>query len=349
MRSMLTTFLISLTFALIHGRTTRAAEPVTLGNVVKPAPNSADEPVAVEFSLDRAAHFLDSASLNWQNEKKCMTCHTNYAFLYTRPGISAEAPAHKVVRDFAEKLVTKRWEEKGPRWDAEVIATAAALAFNDRTTTGKLHPTTRKALDRMWTVQREDGGWSWLKCDWPPMESDDHYGVTLAAIAVGAAPDEYAKTDNAVKGMKGVRKYLKANPPPTLHHQAMILWADSYDTELLTKSQRDATVEKLLALQKEDGGWGLATLGDWKRSDDLQQDLAASDGYGTGFVIYALRRAGIKADDPAIQQGVSWLKSHQRESGRWYTRSLNQDNHHFISHAGTAMAVMALSECDALR
>ena len=41
---------------------------------------------------------------------------------------------------------------------------------------------------------KEDGGFSWLKCDWPPMESDDHYGVTLAAIAVGVAPDDYVAT-----------------------------------------------------------------------------------------------------------------------------------------------------------
>ena len=34
--------------------------------------------------------------------------------------------------------------------------------------------------------------------------------------------------------------------------------------------------------------WALATLGDWKRSDGKQQDRETSDGYGTGFVIYAL-------------------------------------------------------------
>jgi squalene-hopene/tetraprenyl-beta-curcumene cyclase len=43
---------------------------------------------------------------------------------------------------------------------------------------------------------------------------------------------------------------------------------------------------------------------------------------------------------------VDWLKSHQRESGRWFTRSLHQDSMHYITHAGTAMAVMALAACD---
>ena len=39
-----------------------------------------------------------------------------------------------------------------PRWDTEVVATASALAIHDAATTGTLHPTTRKALDRMWTL-----------------------------------------------------------------------------------------------------------------------------------------------------------------------------------------------------
>lgn len=335
--------------ALAPAGAASAAEPVTLDNVEAPAANRPDEPVAAEFSPERAAHFLDSASLQWQKQKKCMTCHTNYAYLYARPGLSSDAPAHREVRGYAEQLVSQRWEKQGPRWDAEVIATAAALAFNDAATSGELHQTTRAALDRMWTLQHEDGGWKWLTCGWPPMESDDHYGVTLAAIAAGVAPGDYAKTDAAREGLARTRAYLRDNPPPTLHHQAMLLWAGSYLDGFVSPDQRKQSVEQLLALQKEDGGWALATLGNWERADGKQQDLATSDGYGTGLVIYVLRRAGVSAETPQIQRGIAWLKTHQRESGRWFTRSLNKDNHHFISHAGTAMAVMALAACDEIR
>lgn len=323
-----------------------AYEDVTLENVESPVPNKADEPVAREMSLEKAAHFLDSAALTWQKERKCFTCHTNFAYLYARPAISAKVTAHQQVRAFAEELVQTRWPDQGPRWDAEIVAAAAALAFNDSATSGKLQEASRTALDRMWTVQKEDGGFSWLKCDWPPMESDDHYGVTLAAIAVGAAPDNYATTPAAEKGMQGIRRWLNANAPPTLHHQAMLLWASSYTPDLLSPEQKSATIQQLMALQKSDGGWALATLGNWERGDDLQQDTEHSDGYGTGFVLYALRRAGVEASHDAVQRGVKWLKTNQRESGRWYTRSLFKDNHHFISHAGTAMAVMALKQCE---
>lgn len=322
--------------------------PVTLANVVRQAPNRADEPIAKSYSITKATRFLDSASLRWQTQRRCFTCHTNFAYLYARPAIGANAPAHKEVRKFAEQLVGQRWKDKGPRWDAEVVAAAAALAFNDAATTKKLHALTRKALDRMWTLQRANGSWNWLKCDWPPMESDDHYGVTLAAIAVGVAPGDYVKSDAAKKGLSGIRTYLKKNAPPTIHHKAMMLWAGSYVDDIVTDQQRKTWTNALMALQKTDGGWALATLGNWKRGDKTQQDTKSSDGYGTGFAIYVLRRAGVPANDARIKKGIAWLKTNQRESGRWYTRSLFKDSKHYISHAGSAFAVMALGACDQL-
>lgn len=288
--------LLAVLVAVAHGD-----EAVTLENAANPGPNRLDEPMAAEFSLDGAVTFLDSAALSWQKERKCFTCHTNYAYLYARPLVSSEAPAHAEVRRAAEELVEQRWPDKGPRWDAEVVATAAALAFNDAAMTKKLHPLTRTALDRMWTVQREDGGWTWLKCGWPPMENDDDYGAALAALAVSVAPDDYRATDAARAGIEKLKAYLRANPPPTLHHEAMLLWASTYGEEFLDSQQRAAVVEKLLKLQRDDGGWSLATLGDWQRADKTPQDTG-SDGYGTGFVVYVLRRAG----RPTRPSPVAW-------------------------------------------
>lgn len=319
---------------------------VTLETAIDPGPNSVDEPLAREYSRDRALRFLDSAALTWQRDRKCFTCHTNFAYLYARPLAGGDAPALAEVRGFADELVRQRWQEQGPRWDAEVVAAAAALAFHDANTTGELRETTRTALDRMWTTQREDGGWKWLDCKWPPMEMDDHYGVTLAALAVGNAPGGYADSDSARAGVEGIRRYLQANPGETLHQRAMVVWASMRLEGLLTDEQRGATVDELLALQRPDGGWALAGLGNWEREDGSPQDRETSDGYGTGFVVFVLRQAGVPSKDPRIQRGVEWLKGHQRESGRWFTRSLKKDGRHFITHAGTAFAVMALSVCE---
>ena len=321
---------------------------VSLATVTDPGPNNADESIRGEYSASKAVEFLDSASLHWQKQRKCFTCHTNFAYLYARPLVDADDGALREVRSFAEELVRERWIEKGPRWDAEVVAAAAALAFNDSATRGQLHETTRMALDRMWTVQRPDGGWDWLKCNWPPMESDDHYGVTLAAIATGVAPQGYRDTDVAKAGMKKLRNYLSRNPPPTLHHEAMLLWAESYWPGLISSKQKSVTVEKLMKLQRPDGGWAVASLGDWKRGDGKEQDTTTSDGYGTGFVMFVLRRVGTPATDTNLKRGVTWLKGNQRQSGRWFTRSLYKDNKHYLSHAGSAFAIMALHACNEL-
>lgn len=306
--------------------------------------NRADEPEAKEFSLERAAKFLDAASLQWQRERKCMTCHTNYAYLVTFSEVDARRPVYGEVRKFAEELVEQRWPAKKPRWDAEVVMTALALAVGDAST-GKLHPTTRKALDRMWTVQKPDGGWDWLKCGWPPMESDDYFGATVAVLAAGRAPEEYVKTPAAEEGLRKARGYLQKNSAPSLHHQGMRMWASKYVEGVMSEAERKKTLDALLALQRPDGGWSLPSILEWKRADGKEQETAHGDGYGTGFVVYLARLSGIPASDERLRKGVAWLKSHQRESGRWFTRSLNKDGRHFITHAGTAFAVLALHAC----
>ncbi|MBX3437938.1 MAG: squalene--hopene cyclase, partial [Planctomycetaceae bacterium] len=115
---------------------------------------------------------------------------------------------------------------------------------------------------------------------------------------------------------------------------------------LVANAEQAETMNALRALQHDDGGWSLASLGNWERADGSPQDVETSDGYGTGFVVFVLRQAGVPADDPAIERGIGWLKTHQRESGRWFTRSLFKDSKHFISHAGTAFAVMAIAACE---
>jgi squalene-hopene/tetraprenyl-beta-curcumene cyclase len=307
------------------------------------APNRADEPLAKEFSLDRARGFLDAASREWQKGRKCVTCHTNAAYLSAGAETGVTSEAFREVRSFTEELVRERWASKGPRWDAEVVVAAYALATSDGE---KLHPLTRQALDRMWAVQRPDGGWSWLKCAWPPMESDDHYGATLAILAAGRAPEKYAETPAAKEGVAKALGWLAKNPPATLHQRAMLLWASKYVEGVMGPEDRKKTLVDLLAVQRPDGGWASPSLGPWKRGDGKEQDLESSDGYGTGFVTYLARLSGVPADDARLRKGIDWLKTHQRESGRWYTRSPNKDSKHFLSHAGTAFALLALHACE---
>ena len=327
-----------------------SAAPAQNLELPKPAPNSADEPVAPKLSLAKSAEFLDGINLWWTKEKKCGTCHTNYPYLMARPALKdVPAPALDEVRKFFENRIAGWETEKGkPRFDTEVVATAVTLAFNDAQTTGKLHPLTRKALDKMWTLQLKNGSWDWLKCQWPPFEHDDYFGVVFAAVGVGHAPDGYAGGASAQEGLTKLRGYLKRTAPPNLHHKAWLMWASVKLDGLMTKEQTELTIKELLALQRPDGGWSLPSLGYWQASDPkhvINKD-APSDGYATGFTLYVLRQAGVPAKDEAVQKAVKWLQTNQRESGRWFTRSLNTEKFHYITNAGTAFAVMALKACE---
>jgi squalene-hopene/tetraprenyl-beta-curcumene cyclase len=355
-----------------------AAEPITLANVQPPPPFAPDEPFAKEFSAALAARSLDTAALHWQKTRACTACHTMPAYLMARPALAAVSPPAPEVRQFFEDLVAQRRDALPSYLPADGrtavrVGLATALAFNDRMTTGKLHPLTRKALDQLWVVQRPDGGWQWPFRDVPPIKITEHYGVTFAALGVGLAPDGYAQTEAARKGLERVRQYLKANPPASLHEKAMLLWASLHIDGLLNAQERANTLAELLAAQRPDGGWAMASLvdntdGPRDQSDPARQARAergygtefrtflgrrgdvfktalASDGYATGFVVYVARQAGVPATDERLRQGVDWLKTHQRVSGRWFTPSQGPHGQNLISNAGSAYAVLALHAC----
>jgi squalene-hopene/tetraprenyl-beta-curcumene cyclase len=312
--------------------------------IPKPTPTKPDEPLAKTFSAAKAGEYLDRVGVNWTRTHKCITCHTNMPYLTARPLLPGNE-GWKEVRAFLEKDV-ESWSTGGKqRGDAFVVATAFALAFNDAQQTGKLHATTRAALDRMFDVQLKAGEWKWIKCDWPPLEHDDYYGATLAAIAAGIAPDNYAQTDKAKAGIAKLTAYFAKTPPPDLHHAAMLLWASTKLPGLMTLEEQKKAIAALRAKQQADGGWSLPSLGKYMRHDKTANDPnAGSDGYGTGFITYVLLQSGAKPTDPAIVKAVKWLKSNQRESGRWFTRSLSNDRAHYITNAGCAFCVLALNE-----
>ncbi len=361
--------------------TTAGMEPVTLANVEAPADPSADEPLAQSFSLPLAARYLDSAALSLQKTHTCTACHTMFPYLMARPVLNGVSAPSGEVRQFFEEIVAGR-REAMPSYTCEdldavraavAIGTATALAMNDRWTTGRLHPATRQALESMWRVHRPDGGWDWPFRDTPPLKVREHYAVTLAAIGVGMAPDDYRNSEAATRGLAGVRRYLANTLPVSLHERGMLLWASVYVPDLLTSEEQRQIVDELLAVQRPDGGWSLASLIDnthdpllvdaqpaidaraepgygskfllYLGRDGVYQSSLASDGYVTGFVIFVARQAGVPASDERLRQGVGWLKTHQRASGGWFTPSQAWHSENLIANAGSCYAVLALYAC----
>lgn len=326
-------------------------------------PYAREDALADTFSIERAASFLDRVAVTWGEKYGCVTCHTNGWYLTGPPEIFAERRAFEIAHDQAARFV-RSWRADDELFESEaralqpkfvpfvtdVVGTSSFLAINEaQSGASELSDIAVEALDHAWALQDEGGHWAdWTVSNWPPFENDYHFPVTLMALATGMAPGDYASTDVAVQGMNRIRAYLAANPPEIAHNRGMLLWAGTVNEGLVSDTDRQLWIDELLGLQRDDGGWAAGKLGVWRMREGLPSDppvTVESDGYGTGFVMYVLRQAGVQASHPAIQRGVGWLKTNQRAGGYWWTQSIRNSftTSNFLTHAGTTFAVKALA------
>lgn len=328
-------------------------------------PATADEPRRESVSVELAETYLEQGSLAWNGHRKCVSCHTNGAYMQFRPALSARlgkpSPAMREhflasLEAFAKKTPEEQQESVAP---AQAIYLAAGLAEWDAHVTRSLSPETDRALRLMLDLQRDSGTWGSLEC-WPPYESSAYHLATTAAMAIGTAPGWLAGLqDDAVKArVERLKQYLVTEKPRQDYDRTLLLWASTRLPGLLSAERQKELVELVLSKQQADGGWSIRSFGapeEWgagNRAEKLRAEpefaTPPSDGHQTGLAIVVLRELGVPANDPRIQRGVTWLKGNQRASGRWWTRSLNTDSWHFITYSGTALPLLALSHCDAL-
>lgn len=318
------------------------------------------------FSMKRAVAYLDGAAGEWQakkwdfnDNKTCASCHTTYAYLMARAVLpTTTSPVFAKARGYIEERVrsgarARPWydgthgspQQAQASRETEAVMNAFVLSLSDRKMGMGLRPVTRQALDRMWQVRDPKGVWKWLAFGLRPWETkeDAYAGAALAALATSLAPYDYAATPLAKSGLDALRGYFRAQEGRThsLHHRLILLWAAQHTSALLTEAAQQEILKNTLAAQNADGGWSLPTL---LKTEGFTGGDGESDGYATGLAVYILRQTGLSAREKPLESGVAWLKTHQCEPGFWFTRS--PDGHsHYISHMGTAFAVMALTAC----
>jgi squalene-hopene/tetraprenyl-beta-curcumene cyclase len=347
-----------------------------------------------------AAAYLDARMDLWfakgnqlktgDTKTACVSCHAGLAYALSRPvlrrlmHVDTRSPqearlldettrrvetygTHQVLYDFNER---RQIESRG----TEAVLNAVILTSADQADhLSEPRAATKKALARLWETQRADGRWDWLEFGLEPWETTEaaYHGATFAAFAAGTLP---AQPDGiAAAGIGRLRAYLSANyPAQHLYNRTWALLASTRLAHLVTDAQRGALIDELVRLQREDGGWSLASMGPWKWSKtepplkspgDLDAALLArSDGYATGLVVYALKQAGVAGNHPAVARGIRWLEGNQRAipvpgvPGRaWQAVSLNYDREHggekgepwrrlFMSDTATSFAILALAD-----
>ena len=317
----------------------------------------------------------------------CVSCHTAVPYALARPFLRA-AIGEKAPSENERRLlesVTKRvrlWNEVTPFYTesgegnktlqsrgTESILNALILASADARY-GKLSDDTRTAFYHMWALQDkagdQEGAWPWLDFGNEPFEASDspYYGASLAAVAVGMAPENYRATPEIQNNLKLLGDYIRrecARQP--LIHQVVSLWASTKWPGLLTPAQQESIIYDVLGKQHSDGGWGLSSVGWtwrgsnlhslvnlWVRSNDIPL-AGKSDGYATGLIVFVLGQAGIPHhEDALVQRGRSWLVRNQNQTeGLWPGYSLvnrrdpSSGTGRFMNDVATAYAVLALT------
>jgi hypothetical protein len=187
--------------------------------------------------------------------------------------------------------------------------------------------------------QAADGGWR-IASQRPPIESSDFEATAIGVRSLQAYAPAPQRAEYAKAARRGALWLSQSTPNTTEDHVYQLLglsWASA------SKRAVQISAEKLMALQRPDGGWS-------------QLPTLASDAYATGQALTALAESGSRSiTDPVYERGVRFLLSTQLADGSWYVRTRTRpvqpyfdsefphDRDQFISAAATNWATMALA------
>lgn len=283
--------------------------------------------------------------------------------MIARPALSQYwGEPDETTRDFVVTQVQalQESEDRTGSVPVQVAFIARGLAAWDAQLRDHTSPETDAALRFAFEMQADDGSIR-VKDRWPPLNSTTYFGTAMLAMAVADAPHWESEIRNAelLTKIERLKQYLRGTPPRNDHERLLLLWASTYLPKLLSAERQQELVDAIWRQQQDDGGWTIwtfatpETLGGGRKAESIrhESDYVAprSDGFQTGLAVVVLRDAGVPADDPRIGRAVTWLLANQRQSGRWWTRSLNTASRfHFVAYSGTAWAALALAKCDAL-
>jgi hypothetical protein len=186
--------------------------------------------------------------------------------------------------------------------------------------------------------QSPDGAWR-VNDVRPPLSGNAFLYTALAIRGLDAyAPP--ALRGEMQRRIELARSFLVDARPHDTQDEAFkligLVWAKASPAHIA------AQAERVLALQRAEGGWG-------------QTPLMNPDAYATGQSLYALRLAGTAATNPKYNAGVQYLLRNQREDGSWFVESRGfgfqpyydygfpHGRSQFLSSAATSWAVMALA------
>jgi hypothetical protein len=305
-------------------------------------------PPRESWSRATASRYHTARSDQWLDERPCaLSCHTTVPFVLISEGSGTRS---RILAEVSGRIAA--WPDVEVWYGSDADETARSLgteAVLNALAVGGTKDSTR-ALELMFEQQRPDGGWHWLDFGLAPWEGEDAdlAGAAFALIAIGRA----SYHPPAAK-LTALLELIAARKRDTLHrhHQLMLLWASRDVAGVLTQPEIRAYAAEVRTAQRPDGGFSLADLGPWARSDGSANLAIASDGYATAFAAYVLGQLEDRDSLAAAAAARCWLIGRQAASGSWPGRSVNDDddfNQGLMTDAATAYSVLALSQAHAV-
>lgn len=327
------------------------------------------------WNMQLAAAALDKRATEWNQWKRaqrseattCISCHTALPYLLARGGLSRSLAKtesidvrDELIADIRTRVQNRKkiepWYAFSPQKSAESIGTEAVISSlllciqDAESESRELSESTREALTWMWSTQNasgpDQGAWPWLDFKLEPWESKSagFWGASMAAIAVGIAPEGYANEPEIQEHISLLREYLRNDwSTQPIHHQATLLVASTRLGGLIDSDDQAAIAKLLVETQRDDGSWSLSDLGQW------EHETNDSDAYATGLITYVLSQYRPNAHLNSITKARRWLIENQDpDSGSWNATSINKKRSadtfvgKFMQDAATAYAVMAL-------
>ncbi len=293
-----------------------------------PEPSAAQVRKAVQGGLA----FLEKEGVAWMDQRKCIACHHAPFLLWShhearRRGFAIDEQKLRAWTDRSLGLYLADRKTHETKKNGYIEATNLLLGRGDAPATGKAAEDWKAVASLLVNGQRADGSWKYEGQDQkrPGAEADD--AATLWAI-LALTPAEAAGVPTGTYRERAVA-WLKQAPLSEGNEAValrLVIAARLGDTA------RAAEMAKVvLARQNADGGWS------WRKG-------FASDSYATGQTLYALTRAGFRADHPAVRRAVQFLLKGQRPDGSWYAptkKPTNRDNP-IASYWGSAWATLGL-------
>ena len=307
--------------------------------------NNINDPEEIKKAINKSLPLLQTTSHAFlENAGGCQSCHHQdltavSLSLAKEKGIAINDTSLNEIFDSINSVIRSRKDVLTQNDDPVAIVMSSAYQlwalWANEYKSNKLIEMLVKNL-----MQRQTNEGSWVSPNpRPPLE---YYAFSATALMVSAI--QYytppSLKPEAAQRIERARAWMLRTVPETNEEKVFQLLGLKWINGDKNFIQQQA--KKLLATQRQDGGWSqLATL--------------ESDSYATGQALYALYETGqLKAEAPAFQKGISFLLKTQYEDGSWKVKSRSipfvsfvengfpHEKDQFISAAGTNWATMAL-------